>query len=140
MNKYISVKRAICICLILSCLMMCLNIYMKAYDRSNRKENLYFELLQLKFPIDTEVIKLESKQYLFGDVVLQCDFTLLPQNAFLENIQCAGWKRIDGEDMLYQKDGISLIVIKKDNFYSLQFVDCRNGFNSYLYDLPKNKF
>lgn len=82
MNKYISVKRAICICLILSCLMMCLNIYMKAYDRSNRKENLYFELLQLKLPIDTEVVKLESKQYLFGDVVLQCDFTLLPQNAF----------------------------------------------------------
>ena len=86
------------------------------------------------------MVKLESKQYLFGDVVLQCDFTLLPQNAFLENIQCAGWKCIDGEDMLYQKDGISLIVIKKDNFYSLQFVDCRNGFNSYLYDLPKNKF
>lgn len=140
MNKYISVKKAICIYLILSCLMMCLNIYMKAYDRSNRKENLYFELLQLKLPIDTEVAKLESKQYLFGDVVLQCDFTLLPQNAFLENIQCAGWKRIDGEDMLYQKDGISLIVIKKDNFYSLQFVDCRNGFNSYLHDLPKNKF
>lgn len=140
MNKYISVKKAICIYLILSCLMMCLNIYMKAYDRSNRKENLYFELLQLKLPIDTEMVKLESKQYLFGDVVLQCDFTLLPQNAFLENIQCAGWKSIDGEDMLYQKDGISLIVIKKDNFYSLQFVDCRNGFNLYLYDLPKNKF
>ena len=46
MNKYISVKRAICICLILSCLMMCLNIYMKAYDRSNRKENLYFDALK----------------------------------------------------------------------------------------------
>ena len=35
MNKYISVKKAICIYLILSCLMMCLNIYIKAYDRSN---------------------------------------------------------------------------------------------------------
>lgn len=139
MNKNISVKKAICIFLALSCLMMCLNIYLKAYDRSNRKDNLYFELLQLKLPIDTEVVNLESKQYFFGDVVLECDFKLLQKNTLLENIQSVGWKSVDGEGLLYRKDGISLIVIKKDGFYSLLFVDCRKGINSYLYNLPRNE-
>ena len=138
MNKNITVKKALCIFLALSCLMMCLNIYLKAPSKNNRNNNLYFEFLQLHLPSDTKVVNLESRQYFFGDVVLQCDFLPASNSDLLKKIQDAGWKRFDGEAEHYQKEGFTLIIVKENNFYSLRLVDCQNSFNAYLYDLPKN--
>lgn len=138
MNKNITLKKAVLILFILAGLMAFANVYLKAVDSSNREDNLYFELIQLKLPLDTEIVKLKSSQYMFGDVVLQCDFKSASESNLSKKIQAAGWSSFDGKDMQYEKDDIVLIVSKKDDFYSLRLVDCRNFFNGYLYDLPRN--
>ena len=136
MNKHITLKKAACILFILTCLMTLSNGWLKSINSGNREDNLYFELIQLKLPLDTEIVKLESSQYMFGDVVLQCDFKSSSESNLSKKIQAAGWSSFDGKDMQYEKDDIVLIVSKKDDFYSLRLVDCRNFFNAYLYNLP----
>lgn len=136
MNKYITLKKATCILFILTCLITLSNGWLKSINSGNRENDLYFELIQLNLPLDTEIVKLESSQYMFGDVVLQCDFKSSSESNLLKKIQAAGWRNSVGKDMQYEKDAIILIASKNKTFYSLRLVDCRNLFNAYLHNLP----
>lgn len=103
-----------------------------------RKEMLYYELINLNLPQETKVERLVSYLYVGGDCNLECD--LYTPN-LQDSLEKKGWKPVKATEKycFYKNSGTDVILYVEnvdEKKYSLNFVDCRYDIISSIYNLP----
>lgn len=104
-----------------------------------RKEMLYYELINLNLPQETKVERLVSYLYVGGDCNLECD---LYTPDLRDSLEKKGWKPVKATEKycFYKKSGTDVILYVEnvgEKKYTLNFVDCRYDIISSIYNLPR---